>query len=216
VCCGSGCRQATGERHQTPSRGGLLRSLSAYHDSTTKVGGRKVSLYPPLAIHQGHVAKLASFPLGKHIVHLDCSIGVPEYVRQNPEMNFRSPDEVPSRGGRINLLGDFPESPIGELNEFQWQALRKTLSEVLPIIQGPPGADMAYVSVTALRILLSTIRPGEPPIIIATHTNHALDQLITPISKSEKNFVCLGGRSSDVDICQQTLFQLRGDRMPPR
>lgn len=40
MCCGSGCIQATGERHQISSRGGLLRSPSAYHDSTTENQGR--------------------------------------------------------------------------------------------------------------------------------------------------------------------------------
>lgn len=98
---------------------------------------------------------------------------------------------------------------MGELNVFQWQALREMLTKTLPIIQGPPGTGKTYVSVEALKILLSQMTPGDPPIIIATHTNHALDQLISQISHFEKDYIRLGGRSVDPEVRKRSLHEIR-------
>lgn len=117
-------------------------------------------------------------------------------------------------GASINLLGDFPETPMRNLNAFQWNALKGMLTKSLSIIQGPPGTGKTYVSVEALKILLSNMIPRDPPIIIATHTNHALDQLINLVSQFEKNYIRLGDRSTDVEVRQQSLHEIR-QSLPP-
>lgn len=62
----------------------------------------------------------------------------------------------------------------------------------------------------ALKLLLQKLKPGDPPIIIAAHTNHALDQLLRHIAKIEPDFIRLGGMTLDKEIIQpRTLFEVR-------
>lgn len=98
---------------------------------------------------------------------------------------------------------------MGELDAFQWSALKEILTKSLPIVQGPPGTGKTYVSVEALKVLLAHMVPGDPPIIIATHTNHALDQLITHVSRFEKEYIRLGGRSTDPEVRKRSLHEIR-------
>jgi helicase required for RNAi-mediated heterochromatin assembly 1 len=82
------------------------------------------------------------------------------------------------------------------------------LTKKLAIVQGPPGTGKTHVSVVALRLLLSNTRPGDPPIIVATQTNHALDQLLRHVAQFERQYVRVGGRSADPEIKKHTLFEL--------
>jgi helicase required for RNAi-mediated heterochromatin assembly 1 len=52
---------------------------------------------------------------------------------------------------------------------------------------------------------------GDPPIIIAAQTNHALDQLMKHVMRFEPKVVRLGGRTAkeNKDIIDRTLYQLR-------
>ena len=68
----------------------------------------------------------------------------------------------------------------------------------------------------ALEILNGYFNDDEPPIIIAAQTNHALDQLLTHVSKFEPNYIRLGGRSTNVEIKKRALFEIRTkERLPP-
>lgn len=137
----------------------------------------------------------------------------PKYIEDSPFLTLGgvSGSNVPS-DRRPNVLENFPTIPGGSLDEFQWDALQRILTKKLAIIQGPPGTGKTFVSVVALRILLANMSPGDPPIIIASQTNHALDQLISQISRYEKNFIRLGGRSNDLDIRKKTLFAIRNSQ----
>jgi helicase required for RNAi-mediated heterochromatin assembly 1 len=58
--------------------------------------------------------------------------------------------------------------------------------------------------------MLQNWSPGDPPIIIACQTNHALDQLLRHVSEFEESFARLGGRSKDTGLIRErTLYQLR-------
>lgn len=113
---------------------------------------------------------------------------------------------------RLNVLESFPSTPGGSLDEFQWHALQQILTKKLAIVQGPPGTGKTFVSVIALRILLANMSPEDPPIIISSQTNHALDQLISQVSRFEKNYVRIGGRSTDGEIRKKTLFAIRSSQ----
>ncbi|KAL1958666.1 hypothetical protein VTO42DRAFT_4009 [Malbranchea cinnamomea] len=52
------------------------------------------------------------------------------------------------------------------------------------------------------------MQPHDPPIIVAAQTNHALDQLLRHVSKFEREYVRIGGRSADPDIKKRTLYEL--------
>lgn len=114
----------------------------------------------------------------------------------------------------FNVLADLPAAPMAGLNPQQWQALQKVLSRKIAIIQGPPGTGKTHVSVIALKLLLSNLAPDDPPIIIATHTNHALDQLLSLVAQFEDNYIRLGGRSGNLDIRKRTLAEIR-KTLPP-
>lgn len=111
--------------------------------------------------------------------------------------------------GKVNILQGFPQSPTGDLDTTQWAALEQILTKKLSIIQGPPGTGKTFVSVFALKILLSNMRSSDPPIFVAAQTNHALDQLLNHISTFEGNYIRLGARSSDPEIKKRTLFAVR-------
>lgn len=89
------------------------------------------------------------------------------------------------------------------------------LTKKLAIIQGPPGTGKTYVSVLALRVMLSNMKPDDPPIIVASQTNHALDQILTHASHFERQYIRLGARSSDPEIKKRTLYNVRRDGGTP-
>lgn len=67
-----------------------------------------------------------------------------------------------------------------------------------------------YVSVVALRVLLENKRDDDPPIIVAAHTNHALDQLLRHIAPIESKFIRLGGMTTDHEIIKpRTLYEVK-------
>lgn len=112
--------------------------------------------------------------------------------------------------GSLLDLDLMPSSPRTDLDKSQLQALERILTKKLAIIQGPPGTGKTHVSVTALKSLLDRAQESDPPIVIASQTNHALDQMLRHISGFENNFVRLGGRSLDQDVIRKrTLYQLR-------
>ncbi|KAJ5745331.1 ATP binding protein [Penicillium odoratum] len=151
-----------------------------------------------------------SFSLGQYICHLDPNVAMADHVVRNPLMDLQSLAGV-SIGERsvYNIFDDLPTAPMGSLNTIQWQALKEILTKRIALIQGPPGTGKTHVSVAALQIFLSNMVKRDPPIVIAAHTNHAVDQLLTLVSKSEQNYIRLGGRSSDADIVAKSLYAIR-------
>ncbi|KAM5448740.1 putative RNA helicase [Microsporum audouinii] len=149
-----------------------------------------------------------SFPLSEYICDLKSTIGAPQYLQENPLVKMTS--VLPDQQGhqKIDLSKEWPTHP-GTLDPSQWKALHQIMTKRLSIIQGPPGTGKTHVSVVAVKVMLDNIRHGDPPIVIAAQTNHALDQLLRHISRFEQRYVRLGGRSADPDIRTRTVFELR-------
>lgn len=133
----------------------------------------------------------------------------PEYIEERPILDLHPGLARSEEEGKVDILEAWPRSPTGDLDATQWAALEQILTKKLSIIQGPPGTGKTFVSVVALRILLSNMKEGDPPIFIAAQTNHALDQLLTHISSFETNYIRLGARSGDPEIKKRTLFAVR-------
>lgn len=67
-----------------------------------------------------------------------------------------------------------------------------------------------HVSVVALKVLLENKRDDDPPILVAAHTNHALDQLLRHIAPIESKFIRLGSMTSDHEIIKpRTLYEVK-------
>ncbi|KAJ5512243.1 hypothetical protein N7463_001795 [Penicillium fimorum] len=152
-----------------------------------------------------------SFPLNEQICSLAGDIDAPEYVNAAPCMDFTPLSELSALNitGRYDVLERWPSQPMGKLDPSQWSALDRMLTKKLAIIQGPPGTGKTFTSIAALKIMLSNKEPNDSPIIIAAQTNHALDQLIKHISVFEKNYVRLGGRTTDPEIRKRTPYEIR-------
>ena len=114
----------------------------------------------------------------------------------------------------IDLIKDWPQTTPPVLDASQYDALRRILTKELAIIQGPPGTGKTHVSVVSLDLLLRNKLATDPPIIVAAHTNHAVDQLLRHVSEFDPDFIRLGGRTTDAEnIKPRTLFEIkRADR----
>ncbi|KKK20890.1 hypothetical protein AOCH_004073 [Aspergillus ochraceoroseus] len=155
------------------------------------------------------------FPLARYICSLNTDIDPPEYVKNNPVVELESAIEDSGEGGHFDLLKEWPRRPSGGFDTAQWAALEQILTRQLAIIQGPPGTGKTHVSVVALKILLSNMKANDPPIIISSQTNHAIDQILKYVSQFEKQYVRLGGRSSDPNIRKRTLYAIRCSEPTP-
>ena len=112
------------------------------------------------------------------------------------------------------MLSNWPTERMADMDPSQWQALRQIITKRLAIVQGPPGTGKTFVSVAALKILLANKDDDDPPIIVAAQTNHALDQLLTHISRFESRFIRLGGRSNNLEIKRHTVHSARQKGAP--
>ncbi|KAJ5836884.1 hypothetical protein N7447_002910 [Penicillium robsamsonii] len=152
-----------------------------------------------------------SFPLNEQICSFAGDIDAPEYVNTAPRMDFTPLSELSALDitGKYDILERWPSQPMGKLDASQWSALNRMLTKKLAIIQGPPGTGKTFTSIAALKIMLSNKGANDPPIVIAAQTNYALDQLIKHISVFEKNYVRLGGRTTDPEIRKRTPYEIR-------
>lgn len=158
--------------------------------------------------------------MSEHLVDLATTVDPPDYVRKDPSINLSSLFSSGSRDaakGNASLLTALPKMSAADLDESQLRALQRVLTKKLAIIQGPPGTGKTYVSTVALRALASEMTESDPPLIIASQTNHALDQLLRHVAQFEDNFVRLGGRTLDQDVVKMhTLYELRKvKKLPP-
>ncbi|KAI9801073.1 MAG: hypothetical protein M1833_002941 [Piccolia ochrophora] len=157
-------------------------------------------------------------PLCNHLVSLQTDVGIPEYIRKSPFADLTSifpSASTETTYENINILEAFPQAKDSVLDSSQLVALERILTKELAVVQGPPGTGKTHVSVAALRIQLGMMSKEDPPIIIASQTNHALDQLLLHVAAFEKDFIRLGGRSADQnEIKQRTMQELRQVKKP--
>lgn len=118
-----------------------------------------------------------------------------------------------------NILRRLPDNSIGlhtSLDSSQLEAFQRMVSKEVAIVQGPPGTGKTFTSVKAIMAMLQNRRPGDPPIIIAAQTNHALDQLLIYCHSAGARIMRVGGRTENEVIKERTVFNLRNSagKMP--
>ncbi|GKZ23008.1 hypothetical protein AbraIFM66951_001238 [Aspergillus brasiliensis] len=133
----------------------------------------------------------------------------PDYVEKDPILDIQSVTGKAAQEDKVDVLRNWPREQSQVMDSTQWQALHEMLTKRLSLIQGPPGTGKTYVSVVALNILLSNMKYGDSPIILASQTNHALDQLLKLVANFEKNYIRLGSRSQEHEVKERTLYRVR-------
>lgn len=147
------------------------------------------------------------------MVHLEETIDPPKYLVEQPNKSLSmlypsAPDQDEFQN--VDLIKNWPLKSPPVLDTSQYGALRRILTKELAIIQGPPGTGKTHVSVVSLDLLLRNKLATDPPIIVAAHTNHAVDQLLRHISVFDPDFIRLGGRTTDVEnIRPRTLYEIK-------
>ena len=149
------------------------------------------------------------FPLSEHIVDLVREVPPPAYLQLQPLKNltqvFPDADVL-----NVDVLNEWPSNLPSQLDSSQMDALRRIIAKRLAIVHGPPGCGKTHVSVNAIQVLLENMTPEDPPILVAAHTNHALDQLLRHISAFEPDFIRLGGWTKDMDVIKpRTLYEIK-------
>ena len=167
--------------------------------------------YRNVSSHQFIYLTQVRFPLSEHIVHMEQQVGPPAYTKVPPRENLSA--LFPTGGNGIlnaNTSTERPDDLSSQLDASQTEALQRILAKRLAIVQGPPGTGKTYVSVIAIRLLLENMAPEDPPILVAAHTNHALDQLLRHIAAFEPEFVRLGAWTKDLEtIKPRTLYEIK-------
>ncbi|SLM34912.1 P-loop containing nucleoside triphosphate hydrolase [Lasallia pustulata] len=151
------------------------------------------------------------FPMSEHLMKVEKEVSPPVYVAQQPLTNLSSAlSSETDKYLNVDVLNAWPENPPSELDDSQLAALQRIMTKRLAIVQGPPGTGKTHVSVVALKALLQNMTDNSPPIIIAAHTNHAVDQILRHVAAFEPGFIRLGGRSLDLEIIKpRTLYEIR-------
>lgn len=153
------------------------------------------------------------FPFSGHLVNAEPEIQPPSYLEQQPFKDL-SMLYTPNSEDYLNVdvMHNWPLNNPPTLDASQFEALRRILTKQLAIVQGPPGTGKTHVSVVALELLLRNMSPQDPPIILAAHTNHAVDQLLRHVARFEPDFIRLGGMSTDMEnIRPRTIFEVRNN-----
>lgn len=153
------------------------------------------------------------FPLSEHLVNAEPEIKPPLYLEQQPFKDLSLLYTSNAEDQRnVDIINSWPVCNPSTLDASQFEALRRILTKRLAIVQGPPGTGKTHVSVVALELLLRNMSPHDPPVILAAHTNHAVDQLLRHVARFEPNFIRLGGMTTDMEnIRPRTLFEIRNN-----
>lgn len=148
------------------------------------------------------------FPLSKKIIQAEEDKKLPAYVAKNPVVNAIN---VFGQGFEEYNVTSMPNPRNSTMDETQLSALHHMINAQLAVVQGPPGTGKTYVSVLALKLLLALTEHDDSPIVVACHTNHALDQLLRHVAVEIPNeFARLGNQSKDDGIIKQrTMKTLR-------
>ena len=166
----------------------------------------------------GVILTFPSFPLSEEICTLSTDIQAPSYVSSQPYIDLRatfSGSDQNCTMRNVNVLNNWPPAPEENLDKTQWAAMQQILTKRLAIIQGPPGTGKTHVSKVALQILLENRKPGDPPIIVAAQTNHALDQLLGHVANFDPEYIRLGGQTRNPEVKKRALYEVRQrERLP--
>lgn len=132
-----------------------------------------------------------NIPFAKYFVNLNSEVLEPLYMqsKSNEEITLdfsclvQTEQNHPTLYKKIPIL-EVEKWPTREemcLNDDQYEALKKCLTKEIGILQGPPGTGKTWMGVRIVEFLINNLRnmfdsAERRPILLLSHTNHALDQ----------------------------------------
>ncbi|XP_024528675.1 NFX1-type zinc finger-containing protein 1 [Selaginella moellendorffii] len=172
---------------------------------------------------------MENIPFKSHLISLVKHVKEPAYLPQRAEgdrYDFSSafPGGTKEFGQfKFHILQDWPEWN-STLDSSQVAALKHALTKNLALIQGPPGTGKTFVGMLIVKLLLANLKREATktrhfstaedvpdlcgPVLIVCYTNHALDQFLEGIFRSEKNVIRIGGRSKNKQLDGRNLQNL--------
>ncbi len=121
---------------------------------------------------------------------------------------------------QVTNISSWPTCEQADLDPSQLKGIHMALTQEIAVIQGPPGTGKTYVGLKIVEALLSNKNICNPygarsPILIMCLTNHALDQFLEGILKSQlykntlPNLIRIGGRSQSKELAKFNLVEVR-------
>ena len=96
------------------------------------------------------------------------------------------------------------------LDRGQLKSFIESLVEPVHLTQGPPGTGKSYLGVVIVQALIKIRNAwmsvcqsvGEPPILVLSYKNHAIDEFLVDLVKSERNvsLIRIGGSCNDPNL----------------
>lgn len=132
-----------------------------------------------------------NIPFAKYFVNLNSEVLEPLYMqsKNNEEITLdfsclvHTEQNLPTLYKKVPILEveKWPTRQEMCLNEDQYEALKKCLTKEVGILQGPPGTGKTWIGVRIVEFLINNLRnmfdsAERRPILLLSHTNHALDQ----------------------------------------
>lgn len=161
----------------------------------------------------GFVAEAQTMNLSSLVHHIPNAATMAAMTKRDVEKKMRDAKEALRAYPILDGIDD-NISQYTNLDNSQLEAVHRTLTKELAIIQGPPGTGKTFTSVQALRILLQTQERGSNIIVVAAQTNHAVDQLLSQLTKLTFNIVRLGGRTQSEEMKNYSLYNVRRRAIP--
>ena len=97
---------------------------------------------------------------------------------------------------------EYPLEFKKKLDESQLNAVDLCLNNKIALIQGPPGTGKTHVGAIITDIISQNL-PENSQILVVCYTNHALDQFIENVLKSNDDLIRIGGRCKNEIVMQK-------------
>ena len=94
----------------------------------------------------------------------------------------------------IKNTAKWPTAEELQLNESQFGAMKRALTQKFSVIQGPPGCGKTFIG---LEIVSTLLLNTDAQILIICYTNHALDQFLAGILNYTEEIVRIGNQSKN-------------------
>jgi hypothetical protein len=147
----------------------------------------------------------------KYIISTSTNISKCDQYSNRCAVDIRAITTDPYSPLELSTNGPVTEKHISAtgMDCSQLHALRSMITNEMSIIQGPPGTGKTFLSVQALKVMISSLPVDSPPIIVTAQTNDALDEILLQCDAFGASLVRLGSRTRHPRIRERELYFVR-------